>query len=171
MEAVLHRLHVLKVLSDEFHKFFVFQVSGGRNDQVARHKPLLVKVQHRVPFKLPHRFFGAQDGLAEGMILPEVLGEDFMDQIVGTVFIHLDFFEDHAALPAYVFGAENRVTNQVTENVQSNGQMFVQNFDVEADAFLGGKRIDVSANRIHLAGNGLGRAVLGTFEYHVLDEM
>ena len=49
--------------------------------------------------------------------------------------------------------------------------MFVENFNVEADALLGSEGIHVAANGIHLAGDVFGGAVLGAFEDHVFDEM
>ena len=49
--------------------------------------------------------------------------------------------------------------------------MLVQDFDVKADALLGGKGIHVAADGVDLAGNVLGGAVLGAFEDHVLDEV
>ena len=52
------------------------------------------------------------------MIFPEILGEDFVDEIVRIVFVHLDFFHDHAALAGDVGGIEHRVQNQVAENIE-----------------------------------------------------
>ena len=52
-----------------------------------------------------------------------------------------------------------------------NRQVFIEHLHVEADAFLGGEGIHVAADRIDLAGNVLGRAMFGSFEDHVLDEM
>src|SRR5580693_7700852 len=49
--------------------------------------------------------------------------------------------------------------------------MLVQNLDVKADALLGGESIHVPADGIDLSGYVLGRAMLGAFENHVLDEM
>ena len=87
------------------------------------------------------------------MVFPEILGEDFVDEVVGIVLVHLDFFEDDAALAADVAGVENRVQHQVAENVHSDGQMLVQNLNVEADTFLGGEGVHVAADGVHLARN------------------
>ena len=49
--------------------------------------------------------------------------------------------------------------------------MLVEHFNVEADAFLGGKGVHIAADGVDLAGDFFGRAVLGPFENHVLDEV
>src|ERR1700730_5934058 len=49
--------------------------------------------------------------------------------------------------------------------------MLVQDFDIEADAFLGRKGVHVAANGVHLTRNFLSRALLRALKYHVLDKM
>ena len=49
--------------------------------------------------------------------------------------------------------------------------MIVEHLHVETNALLGGKSIHVAADRIHLPGNFLCGAMLGSFENHVLNEM
>ena len=105
------------------------------------------------------------------MVLPEILGENFMNKIIRIVLIHLDLFQNHATLAQNVLGIEDGVQHQIAEHVQRNRQVLVQNFYVEANAFFGGKRVHVSANRIHLPRNVLGGARLGPLEDHVLQEV
>ena len=105
------------------------------------------------------------------MIFPEVLGEDFVDEVVGIVFVHFDFFEDHAPLAGDVLGGERGMQDEVGENFERDRNVFVEHFDVEADAFFGGEGVHVAADGVDLAGDLLGSAVLGAFEDHVLDEM
>ncbi len=123
------------------------------------------------PLEALHGFFGAQDRLAERMILPEILGKDFVDEIVGIIFVHLDLFDDHAAFADDVGGIEDGIQNQVAQNIERGGDMLVEHLDVEADAFLGGEGVHVAADGIDLARDFFRRAVLGPFEDHVLDEM
>ncbi len=134
-------------------------------------KTLLVEIPHRIALELLDRVFGSQDGFAQGVVFPETLGKDFVDQVVGIVLVHLYFFEDHAALASDVSGVENRVQHQVAENVHGDGQVFVQHLDVEADTFLGGEGVHVAADGVHLARNFLRAAVLRALEDHVLDEV
>ena len=94
-----------------------------------------------------------------------------MDQVIGIVLIHFYLFEDDAALAGYVFRAENRVQDQVTQDIHGQRKVLVQNFDVEADAFFGGEGVHVAADGIDLTGDGFGGARFGALEDHVLDEM
>src|SRR5580765_1391672 len=105
------------------------------------------------------------------MILPEILCEDFVDDVIRIVLIHLDFFENHTALPLDVFRLKDWTEYKVAQYVQCDRKMFVENFDVEADAFFRGEGIHVSADGVHLPRNIFGRAVLCALEDHVLDEM
>ena len=43
------------------------------------------------------------------MIFPEILSEDFVNEVVWIILIHLDFFHDHAAFAGDVSGIEGRV--------------------------------------------------------------
>ena len=49
--------------------------------------------------------------------------------------------------------------------------MLIQHLDFETDALLGGEGIHVAADGIYLAGDIFRRAMLRTFENHVLDKM
>src|SRR5205807_8546618 len=77
--------------------------------------------------------------------------------------------EDYTAFAGDVGGIEYGIEDQVTENVEGDGHVFVENLDVEADTLFGGEGVHVAADGIHLAGDLFGGAVLGPFEDHVLD--
>src|SRR5262249_18516591 len=111
------------------------------------------------------------DGLAQRMVTPEVLDEDFVDEVIGIVLIHLDLFQNYAEFTADILGIENRIQHQVAQNVERDRQVLIENFDVEANAFFGGKGIHVAANGDHLACNILGGPAAGTLKHHVLEEM
>jgi len=61
--------------------------------------------------------------------------------------------------------------NKIAKDIQGHRKMLVENFNVEADALLGGEGVHVAADRIDLAGNGLGGARFRALENHVLDEV
>ena len=98
-----------KCLGRKVDELLVLQMAGGGNDQIAGRKTLPVEIQHRIALELPDRVLGSEDRLAQGVVFPETLGKDFVDQIVGIVLVHFYFFEDHAALAANVGGVEDRV--------------------------------------------------------------
>ena len=105
------------------------------------------------------------------MVLPEILGKDFMHQIIRIVLIHLDLFQNHALFAGNVLGIESWIEDQVAQNVDGNRQMLIQDFNVEADGFFAGEGVHVAADGIHLAGNVTRRACLGPFKDHVLGEV
>jgi hypothetical protein len=105
------------------------------------------------------------------VILEEILGEDFVDEIIGIIFVHFYLFEDDAAFPGDIGGIKIRIQHQVAENVERGGDVFVEYLDVEADAFLGGEGVHVAADGIDLAGDFFRRAMLRSFKNHVLDEV
>jgi hypothetical protein len=49
--------------------------------------------------------------------------------------------------------------------------VLIEDFNVEANAFLGGECVHVPANRIDLPRDVLGTAMLSALEHHVLDKM
>ena len=71
---------------------------AAEKDHVAGLEALLEEADEGVLLETADGFAGAEDGLAERMALPEILHKDFVDERVGIVLVHLDFFEDDAAL-------------------------------------------------------------------------
>src|SRR6266851_2864695 len=171
VEAIAHRLHVLEVPGDEIHKALVIQISSSSNNHVSRGKALAVEVHNRRTLESPDSVASSKNRPPQRMILPEILGENFMDQVVGIVLVHLDFFQNYSAFASYVLDIENWIQHQIAEHVESNGQVFVENLDAKTDTLFCGERVDVAADRINLPCDFFRRAVLSAFEDHVLDEM
>src|SRR5882724_11016513 len=82
---------------------------------------------------------GSEDRLPESVVFPETLREDFVDQVIGTVFVHFYFFEDYAAFASDVAGVKDGIEHQVAEDIERDGDVLIENLDVEADAFFGGE--------------------------------
>ena len=113
-----------EVLGDLGDEGVVMEVAGGGEDHVARGKAAGVVVEDDVLVEAGDGLDRAQDGAAEGVALPEVLGEGFVDEIVGIVLVHLDLFEDDAALAGDVVGGEGGVEDEVGQE----GQVLEQHF-------------------------------------------
>ena len=94
-----------------------------------------------------------------------------MNQVVGVVLFHLDFFKNDAALTRNVVGVKDRVQDQVAQYLHGLRDVLVQDFHAEADAFLGGKRIQISSDRIGLTSDLFSSTVGCAFEHHMLDKM
>ena len=105
------------------------------------------------------------------MLRPETACEYVVKQIFRIVQVHLDFFEDHLAFFFHVVGIKLWTEDEIRDDVESDGQVLVENFGVEADLLFGSKSVEHAADGIHFAGDGFGRAALRTLENHVLDEV
>ena len=47
------------------------------------------------------------------MIFPKVLREDFVNQVIGVVLVHLDLFKNHAAFTDDVFVREDGIEHKI----------------------------------------------------------
>src|SRR6185312_12565889 len=171
VKTIGHGFHIRKMLGNHFHELRMIQISGSGDDHVTRRKSLAIKIKHRSAVEFLDRVASAKDRPTQGMILPEILGKDFVDEVIGIVFAHLDLFENHAALAADVLRIENRIQHQVAENIERDWNVLIQHLDAEADALLGGEGVHVSADGINLTRDFFCSSMLGTLENHVLDEM
>src|SRR6266704_3264523 len=117
IEAVAHWLHVPEVFANQVHELLVLQMAGGADDQIAWSEALLVEIEYRLAFKFLNCILRSKDRLAERVIFPEILRENFVDEIIGVVLVHLDFFENHTAFAADVLNVKDRIQHQVAEPV------------------------------------------------------
>ena len=147
------------------------ELSGGGEDHVAAAEALSVVAEESVLVEGGDGFGGAENGLAEGLVFPEVLGEELVDEDVGVVFVDFDLLKDDATLTLNVWVSEGGVEDQVGEDVEGDGDVVVEGLDAEADGFLAGVGVEVAADGVHFTGDVLGGAGAGAFEEHVLDEM
>src|SRR5579864_4131228 len=102
VETVSHRLHAREVLANQLDEAIVIQMPGGCDNHVAWSEALAVELMHRRPFETPHGIAGSQDRTAQWMVFPKILREDFVDEVVGIVLVHLDFFQNNPALASDV---------------------------------------------------------------------
>ncbi len=119
----------------------------------------------------PHGLLGSQDGPAERVVRPERLREELHDEVVGGVLDHVDLFEDDLLLLGHLRGVEERVEDDVAEDLDREGQVLVEHLEVERGVLLGGEGVHVAADRVHLGRDALRRAGLRALEDHVLDEV
>ena len=148
----------LETARDLFDEGVVFEIAGGGKDHVAADEALAVVVEERLLLEAADGLLGAENRLAEGMVLPEILSKDLVDEVVGVVFVHLDLFENDAAFAGDVFGGEDRIEHQVGEDVERRRDVLVENLHVEADRLFAGEGVEVAADGVDLAGDVLGAA-------------
>ncbi len=77
------RALVLQVLLEEPDEGVAFEVAGGTDEQVSGGELGVVDVGHLVAVEGPHRLGGAEDRPAQRGVPPEVLPEQFVDDLVG----------------------------------------------------------------------------------------
>ena len=146
-------------------------VAGSDDDDVVWRKPMLKAIAQGFAIKIPDGFRGAQNRAAQRMIGPKAASEKFVEQVFGIIQIHLDLFEHHLPLFFHVVGVELRAQHEVGENIESNGEVFVEHFGVQADLLFRSKSVQHAADGIHFASDVFGGAAVGSFENHVLQEM
>ena len=160
-----------ETLPQQFHELVVIKIAGRGDDHVSRPELAAVIRQDGLLIEAAYRVLGAQDRLAQRMALKEILRENLVHEVIGVVLVHLDLFQNHPTLARNLFAVEDWVQDHVAENIDGYRQMFIQNFNVEADGFLAREGVHVAADGIHLARDVLRSAVAGAFEHHVLNKM
>ena len=159
------------IFPHQVHQMPMFQITRRRHNHVVGHVVAPEVLPQRLLFQPLDAFLGPQDGFAQRVVLPEILGEYLVDQVIGVVLVHLQLFQHHPSFPGNVAIFEQRVQDQVGKHFQGDGKVLIKNLGIEADALLGRERIQVAANGIHRAGDLFGGPVFGPLEQHVLDEM
>ena len=76
-----------------------------------------------------------------------------MDKVFRIVHFHLQFFEDDTLLFLDVRLVEAWIQHQIGQHIERDRQVFIQNFDVVADEFLGSVCVEIPARRISLTSN------------------
>ena len=149
----------------------VLKVAGCREDHVAAAEAARVVVDELLLIEASDGLGGAEDRFAEGMVFPEILREEFVDEDVGIVFVDLDFFENDAALALDFGRGEDGIENEVGENVERDGHVVSERFDVEADSLFSGESVEVAADGVHFAGDVQRGPGTRAFEDHVFHEV
>ena len=85
----------------------VVEVAGSTDNEIAGSEVVSIEAGDDGPLEFFYGVARAQDRQTESMVLPETLGEDFMDEVVGIILIHFYFFEDDAALARDIAAIED----------------------------------------------------------------
>src|SRR5256885_8654475 len=65
-----------------------------------------------------------------------------------TLFPYTTLFRSHLALFLQVLGIELRTKNQVGNDIEGNGQIFIKNFGIKADLFLDRKSTRLNSSHL-----------------------
>ncbi len=150
--------NVIEALRYQIDKGVVLQIARGGENHVVAGETLAIVIEQNILLEAAHRLLRPQDRFSQGMVLPEILRENLVHQIVGVVLVHLDLFENHSTLTHDVIVVEDRVQHQVGENIECRGDMLIENLEIETDGLFAGECVQVAADGIDLACNALGGA-------------
>ena len=105
------------------------------------------------------------------MVGPDLRREEVVDDVVGRVLDHLDLLQHDRLLALQLLGIEQGSKKNIGQEVNSEWKVFIQDLDVEAGVFFGREGVHLTAHRVHLAGDGLGRPGGRALEDQVLDQV
>src|SRR5213596_2779054 len=111
---------------------------GTYSSEVGEHRRAIVTV---------HGLARAEDRASERMALPELCGEEVMDQVVGRVLHHLDLLEHNRLFALELLGVEDRVQEDVGQEIDRERQVLVEHLDIEAGVLLRGEGVHLAADR------------------------
>ena len=149
----------------------VLDVASRRDHHVGRDIGAAEVVPERFVGKRLHGFARPENRAPERVTLPEVLGEELVDQVVRRVLDHLDLFEDHLLLALDLVRRKCRTKHDVREQVDREREVLVEHLDVVAGVFLRGERVELAADGVDCLRDVLSGAGRGALEEHVLDEV
>ena len=101
------------MLARQAHQSLMREPAGCRDQRIGRKIFGAIMTVHGFPIEAFDRFLGAEDGLAQRMVLPEIGRENFVDKVIRVVLLHFQLFEDHAFFLGDVLFAEQRMQDQV----------------------------------------------------------
>src|SRR5579883_754137 len=113
----------------------------------------------------------AEDGPPHRLIGKGALLEEIEDDVVGRIVGLSDFLEDDGALAVELGRIEDRVLENVGEDVDRQRDILFQHLGVIGGVLARRVGVEMAADRLDLLGDGEGRAALGALERHVLQEM
>jgi hypothetical protein len=107
----------------------------------------------------------------ERMTLPEIFGEEVVDEIVWSIFGLRDFLQHDLALTLDFRGIEHRLEKNIGEHVGRHLEVLAEHLGVVAGVLLAGERVEHPADAVESLGDFRGGAPFGALEKQMLDEM
>ena len=165
------RVEGTEAARDLFDERVVLEITSGGEDHGLCGEAAGMLVKKNLSREAGDRLGGAEDRPAERVSLPELLGEDLVDEVVRVILVHLDLFKDDTLLAGDVFSGEGGMEDEIRENIEGRIGLLFKHLDVEADVFLAGEGVKVAAHAVHFAGDLLRGAGGGALEDHMFDEV
>lgn len=160
-----------EVLRHEIDHADVFEIAGSGDDEVLRRVVRLHVAAQRVRPDGADDLLGAEGGPAHRLV--GIGGELEMVEhdIVRRVVRLADLLQDDAALALEFRRIEGGMAEDVADDVDTEGEILLQQLDVIGGLLARGVGVDVAADILDRLGDGGGTPALGALEGHVFEEM
>ena len=129
-----------------------------------------IVVEHRRRGRLD-RLRRAENGAADRLVGEGGLGEEVVDPVVGRIERGADLLHDDVLLALELRRVENRVAQDVGEDVDGERHVVLEDARVVGGRLDAGRRVDLAADRLDLLGDVDGRARARALERHVFEEV
>jgi hypothetical protein len=160
-----------KRLADSFDDFLMVKVSCRADDDPAGLIVVFVEPLDLLPSEGLDKICGPQNGIPQGMISPADPIEKIMNQIVWSIFYHLDLLEDHHPFFFHVLRVKKRMQENIRQEVDAERHVLIKDLRIEAGVFSARESIQRSTHRVNLSCNVESCTSFGSFEEKVLDEV
>src|SRR5712692_441456 len=161
----------LEAAREAVHHLFVLYMARHGHHHASWRVFLLEVADNGRAIEPLHDLATPEDGPPQGMAGPHPRGKEIVDQIIRGVLDHLHLLEHHRLLALDVLRRETGPQQHVGQEIRGQLEVLVEHADVEARVFLGREGVQLAAHGIDGAGDVLGRAILGTFEHEMLDQV
>src|SRR4029078_8924639 len=149
----------------------MLNIAGSRHHHAGGPIIAVAPSENLFPRHASDQIMDAQNGPTEPMRAESSTLRQIEDQIVRRVAGRPDLLQDNVALALELVGIENRLGQDVGQDVEGLGPVVLEDAGIVGRGFHAGRRIYFAAGGFDLFRNGLGRAPLGSLEGHVLEEM
>ena len=156
---------------DELQHLSVVEASRRRDDNVRRLVGALEEDAEVLAAERFDRFAGTENRYAEWVIEPEGGAEFLPEKLLGSILDGAQLLEDHGPLALNLLLLEQRIQNDVRDQLEGILEVNVEHVGVVTSVLFGGESVELTTHGIDLEGDLLGRAIGGPLEQHVLDEV
>ncbi len=146
-------------------------IAGGGGNHTFRRIVRLHVIVERFPADGAHFFDAAQNGTAEGLIGIGLFLKIIEHDIVGRVGRLLDFLQNDVLFPLEFIGIENRVLQNIGQNIDGERRVLFQDLDIESRRFPRRAGVDVAADVFDFLGDFFGGPCRRPFESHVFEQV
>jgi hypothetical protein len=160
-----------EALAGEPHELLMIDRARRREHHARRVIALVHVALQRLAAEAVHRVHRAENGAAKRLARIGRFEKMVEDEIVRRVERLPDLLNDDAAFALEFLGLEDRVLEDVGEQIDGEREVVAENARIIGRHLMRGMRIEMAADGLDLLGDGAGRTALRALEGHVLEKM